>query len=880
MKKIILIILILVSIGALLGCKLPSSDIKKTSIYQITFVKNDITAEGSMTVQKIKSKATAKLTANSFTKLGSSFAGWAKTADGTVSFPDKADFTMGKENVTFYAKWNANPYTITFNANGGVGADYTQTILSGLSENLTANSFTKTGTTFAGWATSVNGEVIYSDSVSYTMGTENVTLYAKWSTNPSYTISFKANGGIGTDYTQSIISGLSVNLLSNSFTNTGLYFAGWATTDIGTVTYNDCASYVMGTENITLYAVWSINPSYIITFKANGGVGADSIQTITSGLSANLTTNTFTRIGYTFAGWSTTNIGPVAFSQSANYTMGTANVTLYAKWTINPSYTITFKANGGVGADYTQTIVSGLSANLTANTFSRAGYTFAGWATTNTGPATLSQSVSYTMGSENVTLFAVWTINPSYIVTFNSNGGIGSMAAQTMVNGLPTPLAINEFSKTGYDFAGWAITETGNATFNDRANYTIGSANIILYATWQRWTRLLGTSNSYTSGEGIVVDSSGNSYISGYHFGTYCSILISKYDSLGTLIWTIQLGGGDTSWRIGWGIAIDLSGNVYVSGATYGNLDGQTKVGLEDIFICKFNSSGEKQWLKLLGISSAYSQANAISVDSIGNSYITGETGGSLDGQTLTGTYDMFVSKYDTSGVKQWTKLLGTSGEETHGNGISVDSSGNSYITGHTGGNLDGQTITGIYDMFVAKYNSAGVKQWTKLLGVSTKDTRGNGITIDTSGNSFITGYSTGSLDSQILTGTKDMFISKYDTSGVKQWTKLLGVNGKETNGNGIAIDSSGNCFVAGDTTGNLDGQVIFGSINMFVSKYNSSGAKQWTKVYGGSGMSEAKDIAVDSSGICYATGSTYSSLAGQTKTGYMDMFITTRLNE
>ena len=121
--------------------------------------------------------------------------------------------------------------------------------------------------------------------------------------------------------------------------------------------------------------------THMVMFNANGGSGTMANQTIATGASANLKTNTFTYAGYTFSGWnSAANGSGTAYANGASYTMGTGNVTLYALWAAN-SYTITFNANGGSGTMANQTIATGASANLTTNTFSYVGYTFSGWNT-------------------------------------------------------------------------------------------------------------------------------------------------------------------------------------------------------------------------------------------------------------------------------------------------------------------------------------------------------------------------------------------------------------------------------------------------------------------------------------------------------------------
>ena len=168
------------------------------------------------------------------------------------------------------------------------------------------------------------------------------------------------------------------------------------------------------------------------------------------------------------------------------------------------------------------------------------------------------------------------------------------------------------------------------------------------------------------------------------------------------------------------GVVTDSSGNIYVTGGTKGGLDGNTSAGNTDLFVVKYNSSGTKEWTKQLG-SSGRDSANGITIDSSGNVYVTGVTFGGLDWNTSSGSNDLFVVKYNSSGTKQWTKQLGTS-KHDRARGVATDSSGNVYVVGYTYGELDGNTNTGASDIFVVKYNSSGTKQWTKQIGSSSQN--------------------------------------------------------------------------------------------------------------------------------------------------------------
>ena len=235
---------------------------------------------------------------------------------------------------------------------------------------------TNTGKYFVGWNTKSDGtgvDRIPNDT--FVMPAADVTLYAKWSDSPTYSITFNKNnvGATGSMGQQFITSGVSDTLTTCSLTVPAHTFSGWATSAGGSVVYTDGADYLMGVGNITLYAVWTINPSYTISFDANGGTGTISSQNIVSGATSNLTANSFTRSSYVFDGWATSAGGAVAYINNAEYTMGGANTTLYAVWLVNPLNSVTKKEMVSVpGGTFTQTDTSANSFSHTISAFQMA----------------------------------------------------------------------------------------------------------------------------------------------------------------------------------------------------------------------------------------------------------------------------------------------------------------------------------------------------------------------------------------------------------------------------------------------------------------------------------------------------------------------------
>jgi uncharacterized delta-60 repeat protein len=397
------------------------------------------------------------------------------------------------------------------------------------------------------------------------------------------------------------------------------------------------------------------------------------------------------------------------------------------------------------------------------------------------------------------------------------------------------------------------------------------------------WTRQLGVTSKSTVANTVATDSSGNIFVAGDTNGGLDGntltgtqdFFVTKYDSTGTKLWTRQLGIASKSVN-GYGVATDSSGNVFVAGVTTGGLDGNTLTGWQDFYVTKYNSAGVKQWTKQLGKASSLTTGRAVATDSSGNIFVTGDTTGGLDGNTLTGSSDYFVTKYDSTGAKVWTKQLGVASKYTYGKGVATDSSGNIFVAGYTLGGLAGNTLTGTQDFFVSKYDSTGTRVWTKQLGVASHVTNANGVATDSSGNIYVSGYTDGGLDGNTLTGTTGFFVTKYDSTGSKLWTRQLGVASSTTYSYGVAADSSGNCFAAGFTQGGLDGNTLTGTRDFFVTKYDSTGAKTWTNQLGGLAPTNVAITAstLDSSGNLYITGTTNGGLDGNTQTGFSDFFV------
>jgi len=219
--------------------------------------------------------------------------------------------------------------------------------------------------------------------------------------------------------------------------------------------------------------------------------------------------------------------------------------------------------------------------------------------------------------------------------------------------------------------------------------------------------------------------------------------------------WTQLLGSSSDDYAYSVSTAAD--GSIYIAGSTSGSLDGQVNSGKSDAFVSKYNSDGSKAWTRLLG-TTGDEYAYSVSTASDGSVYIVGETFGTgLDGQTRRGSCDAFISKYKSDGSKEWTRHLGSDSSDS-ARSVATASDGSIYIVGETQGNLDGQSNNGTWDAFLSKYNSDGSKAWTRLLG-STSSDYAYSVSTGIDESIYITGKTKGTIDGQSVAGMTMLFL-------------------------------------------------------------------------------------------------------------------------
>ncbi|MCO6480826.1 MAG: SBBP repeat-containing protein, partial [Phaeodactylibacter sp.] len=406
-------------------------------------------------------------------------------------------------------------------------------------------------------------------------------------------------------------------------------------------------------------------------------------------------------------------------------------------------------------------------------------------------------------------------------------------------------------------------------------------------------------------GEDIARDDLGNVYVTGRFeqtadfdpgpgaanlssIGTR-AIYVAKYDASGAYQWAFKIGANLSN--DGFGIAVDGSGNVLVTGSFGGTADfdpgpgtaNLTSMGGSDIFVAKYTSSGDYLWAFNMGGTSS-DRGYALAVDDSDNVLVTGLFSGTVDFDTgpgtanLSGAGDIFVAKYDASGAYLWAINMGGTNTDESAD-IALDGSNNILITGYFIGTADFDPGvgtanltapgTGIGDIFVAKYSSSGAYQWAFSLGDASWD-QGKGIAVDDSDNVLVTGYFQGTVDFDPGAGTAnytsagfgDGFVAKYSPAGAYLWAFPLGGTSSD-DGNGIAVDGSDNVVVTGrfgDTVDFDPGAGVAdlsdaGNGDIFVAQYSNSGAYQWAISMGGASSDRGNGIVLDGSGNVLVTG-------------------------
>ena len=434
------------------------------------------------------------------TREGYIFKGWGTYAsDTTANYAPGATYT-GNANRSLYAVWETEEpvtYTVSYDANGGIGAPSSQSKIHGEPLVLTTEMPSRNGYAFIGWnPVSTAQTVVYYPGGTYTENM-SITLYAVWEKNAvvpatQYIISFDANGGSGAPASQTKMQGVPLTLSNTIPTRMDYVFLGWSENPDATVPTYFAGGQYSKDASALLYAVWELEPpeEYVVQYDANGGSGAPQSQTKTEGVTLTLSSTVPARTDYIFLGWSeNSDATSPAYLAGGQYFQDAA-VLLYAVWELEPpeEYVVQYDANGGSGAPQSQIKIEGVTLLLSSISPTREGYYFLGWAIREDATsATYAPGGEYTT-DQAITLFAVWeqaVVEPDkYIVSYNANGGTGAPESQIKTQDVPLVLSSITPTRSGYQFLGWSTTiGADEAAYFPSGIYT-ENASITLYAVW------------------------------------------------------------------------------------------------------------------------------------------------------------------------------------------------------------------------------------------------------------------------------------------------------------------------------------------------------------------------------------------------------------
>ena len=427
---------------------------------------------------------------------GYRFDGWYTAPDGG----NKYDFnTPLTGNVTVYAHWIGNGYTVRFTGNGATGGNTPdQAFQYNIGQNLHRNGFTRDGYTFTGWKRADNQQA-YGDGQWVTNLTTQpngiVTMVAQWSANEAH-IRYNPNppagktaGGNGTPNWDGH-TGDTPAIGGNGWTIDGYTFAGWTTSPDGSgMKYAPGASWTAN-GTLTLYAQWTPGEAGL-TYDGNGATGGKTDpQNGVTDQKVNVRQNGFTRDGYTFVTWNTqADCKGNAVKPNSEWTLRGSS-TLYACWA-GVAQTLTYHGNGATGGNTAaQSGHTGDELTTNANGFTRDGYTFVRWDTAKDGSGTAygegKNGVGrYTMKPAGNDLYAIWQANPASIRYRDDWGATGSTPDTTGVTGQNVTIAQNGFTRPGYTFTGWARDRRTNPSLQPGGRYTLTPGTTTLWAQWK-----------------------------------------------------------------------------------------------------------------------------------------------------------------------------------------------------------------------------------------------------------------------------------------------------------------------------------------------------------------------------------------------------------
>jgi PGF-pre-PGF domain-containing protein len=357
------------------------------------------------------------------------------------------------------------------------------------------------------------------------------------------------------------------------------------------------------------------------------------------------------------------------------------------------------------------------------------------------------------------------------------------------------------------------------------------------------WNRTInGPQNSSDYGRGVALDSFGNIYIVGgiWWTGSSEDIYLGKFNSSGNNLWNVTLNGIPSGFDEAYGAAVYNNSDIYVVG-------GSDSFSNEDIYLGKFNSSGNNLWNRTInGPQNSWDEGYSVAVDNNSNIYVVGASywaPGLKD--------DIYLGKFNSSGSNLWNRTInGVKNDYDEAYGVAVDNSSNIYVTGTT-------NWSGTFDLYLGKFNSSGSNLWNFTLnGPQSAYDQGTGIVIYNNSDIYVVGHSRWSSAS-----SSDIYLGKFNSSGNNLWN--VTINGPQNSwdsGSGIAVDNNSNIYIIGTSYWSSDS-----SGDIYIGKFNSSGSNLWNFSINGlqNNSDNGEEIVVYNNSDIYIVGSSYWSSAG-----------------
>jgi len=343
---------------------------------------------------------------------------------------------------------------------------------------------------------------------------------------------------------------------------------------------------------------------------------------------------------------------------------------------------------------------------------------------------------------------------------------------------------------------------------------------------------------------------------------------VAKYDRDGNKQWVVRFGTPQDD--LATAVAISDDGTVWVSGDTYGGMEGNVNKGERDGFLAKFSAMGVQQWIVHIS-TEVIERARGLAVDARGIATVVGTTYGEFPGFSNAGkSREAWITQIDGDGKQLWLQQFGSDQADTVVD-VSVDEDGNSTICGYTD-SVIGQEFFGVRDAFIGKFTSSGEMSWIYQFGTSSTDIC-YGQWVDASGNIFAVGVTEGTISGNKNFGSQDGWVLKLNRDGNLQWATQVGTSGEDGLAK-VTTNSAGQVIVGGVSNGDLTNVVSAGGLDAVLFVLDADGREVGKRMFGTVSNDGVNGIAVTDSQEILVAGTTGSGILGTVGLGELDVFV------